>query len=95
MVELSIGSAIGATAKRVPTESPRRGYDERLDVLKTQTLEVALCVIAGDDVRQIAAFLEISPSTVRRHAEIARQAFGCASLGEFRRRFATFEKRAA
>jgi DNA-binding CsgD family transcriptional regulator len=69
-----------------PTAAPR-GYDERLDVLRTLTLEVALCAIEGDSAAQIARFLGRSPATVRRHLETARAALGCDDIADLRRRF--------
>jgi DNA-binding NarL/FixJ family response regulator len=73
----------------------QRGYDERLDVLATSTLEVALCLIAGDSVREIAVFLGLSPSTVRRRVEDAKAQLGCASVDDLRRSYRFIEQVAA
>jgi DNA-binding NarL/FixJ family response regulator len=78
---------VGRAAPSQARSELRRGYDARLDVLRTLTLEVTLCVIAGDSVPEIARFLQRSPSTVRRHIETAKGALGCANVAELRRRF--------
>jgi DNA-binding CsgD family transcriptional regulator len=97
-----IGLAAGggrATARRV-TPSPtraaaRRGYHDRLDVLRTLTLEVALCAIAGDSVGETARYLELSPATVRRHIALALAELGCADVAELAGRFGAPEMAAA
>jgi DNA-binding CsgD family transcriptional regulator len=74
--------------RRDASDGPGRGFDERLDVLKTRTLQVVLCVIEGDDVRRTAEYLKLSPSTVRRNLELAKRVLGCPDVGELRRRYA-------
>jgi DNA-binding NarL/FixJ family response regulator len=80
-----------APARRVAPSRTRRaasrGYHERLDVLRTLTLQVALCAIAGDSVGEIARYLELAPATVRRHVALAVAELGCADVAELSRRF--------
>jgi DNA-binding NarL/FixJ family response regulator len=80
-----------ASARRIgpsPTRpTAHRGYDDRLDVLRTLTLEVALCAIAGDSVGEIARYLELAPATVRRHIALAVAELGCADVAELSRCF--------
>jgi len=65
----------------------RRGFDDRLDVLKTRPLEIALCFLAGDSDRRVAERLDISVSSVRRYVRGLVAYFDCASRAELRARF--------
>jgi DNA-binding NarL/FixJ family response regulator len=68
--------------------APARGFDERLDVLKTRALQVVLCIIEGDDVRRTAEYLHLSPTTVRRDLQEAKRVLGCADVEQLRRLYA-------
>ena len=44
--------------------------------LSTRRLEVLLCVIAGDTTAEIAGYLQLSPSSVKRHINLLSQGCG-------------------
>jgi len=77
-----LGERVGVASK--PLSEP---LDPALSVLRTRELEIVLCFLAGDRVAEIARFVQVSRSTVRRDLKSACDALGCATIEDLRIRF--------